>query len=188
MSTIEQFAIATPNGLADTPSAALCRVCQRAKTRMQPDHAGRILACDLCLHIDAAVAALHGARLLTPLNRHDHAPDEVLYHRLFDVDSTGTRTARFQEFHAAALITMNDMAVAEGTRHLVVTYPYGPRYALFVDWQRWQERFPASLGASIRSYELYLTRVHPWALAVEPRLLEPEWLTGLLGGGARRGR
>ena len=186
MDAIEEFPVVTPSGVADTNQAALCKVCQRAKTRIQPDPAGRVLACTLCERVDATVAELHGARLLTPLNRNDYAPHDVLYHRLFDGDVLGTRTARFQEHHTDALIRMNELAFAEGTRHLVVRHPGGWWRGLLVDWERWQQRFPASLSASVRAYELYLTRVHAWALEVEPRLHDSRWLIELVGGSNNR--
>lgn len=186
MSTIEEFPVVTPSGVADTHSAALCKVCQRALTRFRPDPAGRVLACGRCERVDATVAALHGAKLLTPLNRHDHGYDDVLLHRIFVEDARGTVTARFQEFHAAAIRAMHDAACADGVRHLVVTYPGSNGWTLLVDWTRWQRHFPPSTAASVEAYLRYLAKVHPWALLVERRLSEPGWLDALVQGAASR--
>ncbi len=178
--TIEEFPIVTPSGVADTFSALLCEVCQRARPRLQPDRFGRVLACETCLHVDATFGGLHGARLLTPLDRDRVREEDALHHRLFGHDDS--LTARHQHFHAVQLRAMNDEATAGGVRHLVVTYPHGGFRALFVDWDRWRLHFPASLGASVEGYLRYVRKVHPWALEVEPRLLRPQWLSGLLDG------
>ena len=185
MDTIEELPVVTPSGVADTNQAALCKVCQRARTRIQPDLTGRVLACALCEHVDATVAALHGAKLLTPLNRNDHGDDDVLLHRIFRGDVHGTATAVFQEFHRAAVRAMHEKAQADGVRHLAVRYPGGGPWGLLVDWARWQEHFPPSTAASVEAYLRYLAKVHPWALLVERRLSEPGWLAGLVEGAAR---
>ena len=110
----------------------------------------------------------------------------MLHVRLFG-HADRSQSAQHQDWHGRRLVAMNDEATAAGVRHLVVTYPHGSHYALFVDWERWQVHFPATLEASMEAYQRYLTKLHPWALEVEPRLLDPQWLTRLIDRTPPRG-
>jgi len=163
------FVVVTPAGRANVPSDELCHVCHRGRAR--PEHG--VLACETCLAVDAALGARYRTDLFTPLDQ--HAPDDVLYHRLWG-HGDETRHGRLAAFHGAGVAHLRALAEAEGERYLVVASPHAPRELLFVDWPRWRHRFPASLDTSVRAYRAYLGEVHPWALDVEPRLAEPGWL------------
>lgn len=169
----EPIVVVTPRGRATVPSDELCRVCRRARV----DAASGLLACDLCLTVDAVLGERSGVDQLTPLDPHGTA--SVLHHRLWG-STDGTSAAGLTAFHDAGLSTMRDLAAAEGTHYLVVTSPRLASRTRLVDWPRWRRRFPPSLAASARAYRAYVTQVHPWVLDLEPQVSEPGWLERLV--------
>lgn len=165
----QPLVVVTPRGRAAVPSDELCRVCRRARL----DPGTGVLACEICLAVDALLGERELVEQLTPLD--PHGAGSVLHHRLWG-GLDGSSGARLTAFHDAGLRAMRDLAAAEGTHYLVVTSPRLASRARLVDWPRWRRRFPPSLAASVRAYRAYLTAVHPWALELEPRVTEPGWL------------
>lgn len=170
------FTIITPNGPVATVSVfAVCHVCQRAPVCKR---AGRQVgrACAQCLHIETRIAAAYGARLLTPLDDGWATGNQVLHYRLWG-PATPSLEELLRNHHLGRVKQLRAEAESLGVRGLVIRYPGGPPWALYLSEGPWSEQYAASRLASVHGYQDYVTAVHPWVDSVEPRVADVEWLS-----------